>query len=82
MVTYISLCIIACLIIIILNEPTSSSSLFVSVGETYIFNRDIGYFFYKGDPMKSVGYLIFLLIIIFINEEIKKYEGIKQKHYT
>lgn len=31
--------------------------------------------------MYAVGYLFFIFILIFINEEIKKYQGNKFKHH-
>ena len=42
------------------------------------------YLFYQdddGDYKYSIGYLFFIFILIFINEEIKKYEGSKFKHH-
>lgn len=42
------------------------------------------YLFYQNDDgtyVYALGYLFFIFILIFINEEIKKYQGNKFKHY-
>jgi hypothetical protein len=44
----------------------------------------VKYLFYQDDDgnyVYSIGYLLFLFILIFINEEIKKYQGNKFKHH-
>ncbi len=44
----------------------------------------VKYLFYQDDDgnyVYSIGYLLFLFILVFINEEIKKYQGNKFKHH-
>lgn len=62
--------------IIILALVVQLDGALLSDWVKYLFYRDD-----DGNYVYSIGYLLFLFILVFINEEIKKYQGNKFKHH-